>query len=53
MIEKTGNIMWMAEQLDFNNLSDEVNDVLNDKMNQFLRSAANKALSHSVYPAHR
>jgi 2-phosphoglycerate kinase len=53
MSEQTTNIMWMAEQLDFNDLSERTSEQLRQTMGEFLESAANPTLAHSVYPAWR
>lgn len=51
MSEQLTNIIWMAEQLDFNGLSEQASQQLKNAMSAFLESAANPALAHSVYPA--
>lgn len=53
MSEQQTNIMWMAEQLDFNDLSEQASQQLKSAMTAFLESAVNPALAHSVYPAWR
>jgi hypothetical protein len=51
MSEKLTNIIWMAEQLDFSNLTEQANQQLENAMGAFLESTANQVLTHSVYPA--
>lgn len=52
MSEQRRNIIWMAEELDFE-LQPETAAQAELEINAFLESAANTELSHSVYPAGR
>lgn len=50
MSEKLQNILWMAEELDFTIQSPDQTKA-EQTINQFLESAGNTTLSHSVYSA--
>lgn len=52
MSEQLRNIIWMAEELDFE-LKPEDAAEAESSINAFLESAAAPGLSHSVYPASR
>lgn len=46
MSERTQNIIWMTEQLDFNSISPDTGEQIEHEMRSFLESTANDALSH-------
>ena len=50
MSEQRRNIIWMAEELDFELPPDTVAQT-ELEINAFLESAANKSLNHTVYQA--
>ncbi len=51
MSEQLTNIMWMTEQLDFDDLTTQDTLQLETTVQTFLESTANPRLAHSVYPA--
>lgn len=53
MTEQLTNIIWMTEQLDFNDLDAMVSQQINNTIDTLLSNAANPTLRHSLYPAER
>ena len=51
MSEQTKNIIWMAEELDFSILPEEIADTQLFALRDFWRGAINHRFSHSLYPA--